>query len=257
VPHRDTSVPSEGTILYNPGGPGEAVIAEAADVAEQLAPGLDRRDLLLVDPRGTGRSGAIACSALANIAPLLFMPHERLNAAVGACGREPGPRAGLYGSAAVADDFDAVRAALGVDRVDLWGKSYGVYLMTVYAGRHPEHVRSLVLSGAFPIDFDVWGRDRLAASRRAIDPRRAPRPSSSAGSRLSLSTTHRLPRRHSSMSTGHPQVRSQHEARSGVHTTPTTAPDALVRPDVLWQWHLRDVIGPVLLKLPSLYRIVA
>ena len=79
-----------------------------------------------------------------------------------------GQARGSYGTAEVADDVDAVRAALGVDRVDLWGKSYGTYLWTVYAGRHPEHVRSIVLAGAFPIDFDVWGRDRLAASRRAI-----------------------------------------------------------------------------------------
>jgi pimeloyl-ACP methyl ester carboxylesterase len=68
----------------------------------------------------------------------------------------------------VADDFDAVRAELGVDRLDLWGNSYGTYLMPVYAARHPEHVRSMVLSGAYPIDFDPWGRDRAAAARRAI-----------------------------------------------------------------------------------------
>jgi pimeloyl-ACP methyl ester carboxylesterase len=74
VPHRDSSVASEGTIVYNPGGPGEAAIAEAAEVAEQFAAVLDRRDLLLVDPRGTGRSGAIACPALENVAPLLFTP---------------------------------------------------------------------------------------------------------------------------------------------------------------------------------------
>ena len=40
--------------------------------------------------------------------------------------------------------------------------------MPVYAARHPEHVRSIVLAGAYPIDFDPWGRDRLAAARRAI-----------------------------------------------------------------------------------------
>ena len=95
LPHRNRSVPSEGTIVYNPGGPGEAVIAEAAALAEQFAAGLDRRDLLLVDPRGTGRSGAVACPALANIAAFLFEPRARLNAAVGACGRELGSGARL------------------------------------------------------------------------------------------------------------------------------------------------------------------
>lgn len=61
-----------------------------------------------------------------------------------------------------------MRATLGLEKLDLWGDSYGTYLMLVYAARHPEHVRSMVLSGAAPLDFDPWGRDRLAAARRAI-----------------------------------------------------------------------------------------
>ena len=48
--------------------------------------------------------------------------------------------------------------------------------MPVYAARHPEHVRSIVLSGAYPISFDLWGRDLLRGARR--------RSSSSAGARL-------------------------------------------------------------------------
>ena len=87
---------------------------------------------------------------------------------IGACGRQLGSRAGLYGTAAAADDIEAVRAALGLERLDLWGSSYGTYLMTVYAARHPAHVQSLVLHGAYPIDFDPWALDRLAAARRSI-----------------------------------------------------------------------------------------
>ncbi len=89
-------------------------------------------------------------------------------ARIGACGRQLGPKAGLYGTAAAADDIEAVRAALGLERLDLWGSSYGTYLMTVYAARHPAHVQSLVLHGAYPIDFDPWALDRLAAARRSI-----------------------------------------------------------------------------------------
>jgi pimeloyl-ACP methyl ester carboxylesterase len=40
--------------------------------------------------------------------------------------------------------------------------------MPVYAARHAEHVRSIVLSGAYPLDFDPWGRPQIAAARRAI-----------------------------------------------------------------------------------------
>ena len=96
------------------------------------------------------------------------LPSSRCVARIGACGRQLGPRAGLYGTAAAADDIEAVRAALGLERLDLWGSSYGTYLMTVYAARHPAHVQSLVLHGAYPIDFDPWALDRLAAARRSI-----------------------------------------------------------------------------------------
>ena len=91
-----------------------------------------------------------------------------MTAAIGACGRELGPRAGAYGNAALADDLEAVRAALGIERLDLWGSSYGTYLMTVYAARHPERVRSIVLDSAYPIAYDPWGLDKLAGSRNAI-----------------------------------------------------------------------------------------
>src|SRR5215212_6469982 len=46
VPRRDEAAPSAGTLLFNPGGPGDPPIAHAADIAEQLAPLLETRDLL-------------------------------------------------------------------------------------------------------------------------------------------------------------------------------------------------------------------
>jgi pimeloyl-ACP methyl ester carboxylesterase len=63
VPHTDTARAAAGTIVPNPGGPGQATIASAAALYKQaMAPVLRDRDLLLIDPRGTGRSGALACS---------------------------------------------------------------------------------------------------------------------------------------------------------------------------------------------------
>jgi pimeloyl-ACP methyl ester carboxylesterase len=166
VPRRDAARPSLGTIV-GPGGPGTSLIDKSTQVVATFAPLMDRRDLVLVDPRGTGRSDPIACRSLADVA-LGFTPHAQMSAAIGACGRELGPRVGAYGNAAVADDLDAVRAALGIERLDLFGASYGTYLMTVYAGRHPEHVRSVVLDAGYPIAYDAWGLDKLAAARRGI-----------------------------------------------------------------------------------------
>src|SRR4051812_15586001 len=64
LPRRDPSAPAVGTVLFNPGGPGISAIGQAAKIAGQFAPLLDRRDLLIIDPRGTGRSGALRCHAL-------------------------------------------------------------------------------------------------------------------------------------------------------------------------------------------------
>jgi pimeloyl-ACP methyl ester carboxylesterase len=164
VPHTDSSRPAIGTIVPNPGGPGQSTIASAGLYVGALAPLRTRRDLLLIDPRGTGQSAALTCPSLAAHDPLT-LDHTRIGAL---CGADLGARAGLYGSAAVADDIDAVRAALQLDELDLWGDSYGTFLMPVYAARHPEHVRSIVLDGAFPIASDPWGRDVLRGVRRVI-----------------------------------------------------------------------------------------
>ena len=164
LPHSDATRPVAGTIVPNIGGPGQSTIASAAVYTQGLAPLLRDRDLLLIDPRGTGQSGALTCPSLASQNPLSL----DLTTIARICARSLGARAGLYGSAAVADDIDAVRAALGFDKLDLWGDSYGTFLMPVYAARYPGHVRSIVLDGAFPIAPDPWGRDILQGVRRVI-----------------------------------------------------------------------------------------
>jgi pimeloyl-ACP methyl ester carboxylesterase len=163
LPHTDSSRPAVGAIVPNPGGPGMATTS-FAPFYTGFTPLRARHDVLLVDPRGTGRSGALSCPGAAQLDPLTARKH----AVAPACAPGLGSATGLYGSAAVADDIDAVRAALGIERLDLWGDSYGTFLMPVYAARHPRHVRSIVLDGAFPVVADPWGRDVLRGMRSVI-----------------------------------------------------------------------------------------
>ena len=85
-------------------------------------------------------------------------------------------------------DLDAVRAALGYPRVNLWGGSYGTRVALAYLRRHPDRVRSMVLDGVAPAR-GWWCRATSGrrASRRctrcsprappvAAVPRAAPRP---------------------------------------------------------------------------------
>ena len=93
VPRRDRSVPSTGTLVFNPGGPGVPTIGGAAETAKMFAPLLDHRDLLLVDPRGTGRSAALECGAMRQDLADVFDGSAGVPKAIGSCGRELGPRA--------------------------------------------------------------------------------------------------------------------------------------------------------------------
>ncbi|MFJ7206550.1 alpha/beta fold hydrolase [Streptomyces sp. NPDC098789] len=165
VRHRGQGA-AKGTVAVNPGGPGEVAIGKAAEFAAGLEGVLDDHDLLLVDPRGTGASERIPCGV--TDAEYRFGTRQQQRDAVAHCARTLGPRAQGYTTAATADDIDAVRARLGVRQLTLYGLSYGTYLMPVYASRHPESVRNIVLSGAYPHDFDPLVRPSAQAVSLAL-----------------------------------------------------------------------------------------
>ncbi|CAM5275700.1 alpha/beta hydrolase [Streptomyces spiroverticillatus] len=160
------SGPAKGTVAVNTGGPGEVVIDRAPLFQHALGDLVKDHDLLLVDPRGTGRSERIPCGV--TDAEYRFGTRAQQRAAVERCAKNLGPKAAAYTSAATADDIDAVRARLGVRQLSLYGLSYGTYLMPVYASRHPEHVRSIVQSGAYPLNFDPLARPQAQAVSKSL-----------------------------------------------------------------------------------------
>ncbi|MBO2455504.1 alpha/beta fold hydrolase [Actinomadura barringtoniae] len=155
---------ARGMLAVNPGGPGDSTIAFGPTYAKVFAGLLQDHDLLLVDPRGVNRSTPVDCG----LGPDLPSTRDGFVRAVGDCGTKLGERARAYTSAETADDIDAVRAKLGVPRLDLLGESYGTYLMAVYAQRHPHNIRSVVLSSAYPLAFDMWARPNARAARRTL-----------------------------------------------------------------------------------------
>ena len=168
VPHTDTSQPGLGTIVPNPGGPGSSTIDLAGGYfAEAVEPLLDRRDLLLIDTRGVGRSTPLTCAALDG-PNKVFVSLTKQRQMIGECGEQLGDTVSDYSSNAIADDVDAVRATLGLSRLDLFGVSYGTYLMATYAQRHPQHVRTVTMAGAYAINVDSVGKVGAVAFRRAV-----------------------------------------------------------------------------------------
>ncbi len=137
--------PAAGTLVAAEGGPGYPSSASRADYLALFAPLRQSHDVLLMDDRGTGHSGAIDCEPLQR-APTLSA------AAIGACGQSLGVRAPFYSTNLAADDLAAILDALGISRIDLYGDSYGTYFSQVFALRHADRLRSIVLDGAYPLE---------------------------------------------------------------------------------------------------------
>jgi pimeloyl-ACP methyl ester carboxylesterase len=162
-------------IVYFAGGPGSAATREGLGLADDKEL-RKRRDILLVDQRGTGRSNPLDCD--------LYGPDSH------AKGADPKLLAGdlfppevvrqcrdrlekvadlrLYTTAPGMDDVDEVRAWLGYDKVDLFGGSYGTQAAQVFLRRHPGVVRSVVLDGVAPVDEPI-PLHHAYAGKRAVD----------------------------------------------------------------------------------------
>jgi pimeloyl-ACP methyl ester carboxylesterase len=161
-PRRDTTRPATSTIVSIEGGPGYSTTADRVNRIALAGPLMARRDLLLVDLRGTGRSGALDCRAFTHhILPYL--------ARAGRCARQLGPKRDFYDTSQSVQDVEAVLAAVHAGKVDLYGDSYGSYAAQAFALRYPSRLRSLVLDGTYQVPgSDPFFRDLAARTRIAL-----------------------------------------------------------------------------------------
>jgi pimeloyl-ACP methyl ester carboxylesterase len=162
TPRRDKHRPSLGTIVAVEGGPGYSSTGSRNYYKDLFRPLLGRRQLLIVDNRGTGLSEPIVC-------PRLQSYRGNRDVAIGQCGRKLGARSDLYGTAMAADDLAAVLRHLRIGKVDLYGDSYGTFFSQTFAVRHPDKLRTLVLDGAYFVGgTNPWYPDTNRALRHAF-----------------------------------------------------------------------------------------
>lgn len=136
-----------GTLIVLPGGPGQSASTELRELLEALGDRIRRRWTVVVfDPRGTGRSGAELCPLLQND------PTLRSTVPAAACALRLEERRSHYTTWNNVHDLEAVRARLGVDRVALYGTSYGTRVAMGYAAAYGEHVDRLVLDSVVDPD---------------------------------------------------------------------------------------------------------
>lgn len=182
LPATDRKDPARGTVVPQEGGPGYSTTGSAIDYAAMYGPLLRRHNMLLFDQRGTGRSEAINCPGLQNL-------HGAYDIAAKHCAARLGDHADLYTSQLSADDESAVIRALRLGKVALYGDSYGTFYTQVFAGRHPNQVRSIVLDSAYPTYGETqWYPTQTAAMRHSLNTacRRSPACAAAGGTPVGL-----------------------------------------------------------------------
>lgn len=175
LPARGTRM---GALLWNPGGPGASAIdylpVLASFVGDDI---LQRFDLVAFDPRGIGASTPLDCHArlqalyAADPSPDDDAEWDALNAASQAfasdCASKHGALLPHLSTIDVARDLDDVRAALGDEKLNYLGFSYGAELGAWYADLFASRVRALVLDG--PRDLSASAIESDLAQARGFE----------------------------------------------------------------------------------------
>jgi pimeloyl-ACP methyl ester carboxylesterase len=155
----------QGAIFAIAGGPGQGATTIEEGLNTDVFKALGRRDLVVIDQRGTGSSGPLDCPTIDGAEQDAGPLDERTVA----CAEFLGPRRNHYTTADTVADFEAVRQALGIDRITLYGVSYGTDVALSYAATYPEHVERLILDSVVdPQDTDPFELSALAALPRIL-----------------------------------------------------------------------------------------
>jgi pimeloyl-ACP methyl ester carboxylesterase len=174
-----TSGTAVGTILAVQGGPGFPTTDYAADYRGTFRPLLARRNLLLVNLRGTGNSSAFLCKPLQHWKAADGI--AAYTADTGKCGRQlnhtrklPGggyvQASNLYTTANAARDVALLLRRLRTGKVDFYGDSYGTFFGQVLTARYAKLLRSVTLDAAYPVSGkDPFYPQTIRTARYAFD----------------------------------------------------------------------------------------
>lgn len=143
-------------LVYLSGGPGATATTEfSSALADRPIRRLRRRHhLVTFDQRGTGRSGLLRCPTLERD------PRLRSTRGGEECADAIGPKRAFFTTRETVADLEAVRVAIGADRLLLYGVSYGTQVALEYSRAYPDRVARMILDSVVdPDDTDAFGME--------------------------------------------------------------------------------------------------
>jgi pimeloyl-ACP methyl ester carboxylesterase len=154
----------QGSLVYNPGGPGGSgtkVVLGVAQLQNSSFPFfssalLSHYDIIGLDPRGVGLSTPVRCNPdLWNKRISMFPSDEQRFAelvattkAIGAsCANLTGMLFNHLDTTSVVKDIELVRLALNEGKLNYFGQSYGSQIGEQYAELFPENINRMAIDG--------------------------------------------------------------------------------------------------------------
>ena len=158
------SAPAEltrGSLVLNPGGPGGSGIEYARSLDYIMTPTLKENfDVVGFDPRGVGKSNPVKCLSDKQLDQMLAADQSPDNSVEVAqfvalakllaneCAQKSPNIYKFMDTVSAARDVDILRQALGDEKLNWFGKSYGTFLGATYADLFPKNVGRMMLDGA-------------------------------------------------------------------------------------------------------------
>jgi len=144
-------------LMFLAGGPGQAASELSSMLRNRFYEIRKTHDIILVDQRGTGKSSQLKCDVpafqLVDVYGMLPMDFDIKD--VQECISQFTQDLTQYNSENAIRDFDAVRAALGHDQINVYGGSYGTRAALIYMRMFPQNLRSVVLDSVAPMDYRI------------------------------------------------------------------------------------------------------
>ncbi|SDR13402.1 alpha/beta hydrolase [Pseudoxanthomonas sp. CF125] len=150
------------------GGPGQSALESYPQTANAFAETRKKRHIILVDQRGTGGSNALSCKEPFDETelPTPQAATDYTKRCLAALSKRADPR--FYTTTEAIQDLDAVRKAIGAEKINLVGISYGTRVAQQYAAKYPASTRTIVLDSVAPNSL-VLGNEFARNLEEALD----------------------------------------------------------------------------------------
>ncbi|MDX2415910.1 MAG: alpha/beta hydrolase [Xanthomonadales bacterium] len=154
-------------VFFFAGGPGQAASETWVMIRSTLNKIRKTRDIVMIDQRGTGGSNKLNCVSEVEEDLNQEIDLDLIRTETEKCLAELDGDPRFYTTTIAMGDYNLVRQAMGYDKINIMGVSYGTRAAQVYLRLFPETVRSVTLDSVVPMQLAL-GQEHAQMLDRSV-----------------------------------------------------------------------------------------